>query len=239
MDTDKSKSPWLSRLRERRRLQRQKGSQPAIPQWRLVLWSVLAAFLGLSLIQIVFVYSSHFHDGLNVPIIIASFGATAVLIYGSIEVPLAQPRNVLGGHILSAVLGVCISKLFLSIATFSSEKQYETVQWVAGATSMSLALGLMQLTGTVHPPGGATALIPCVQEDAIRLGWYYIPIIILSAVLMLVVALLINNIERSYPVYWWSPIRPKESPTETVNPSIVSPTTASSSQNTIIDMRPT
>lgn len=161
-----------------------------------------------------------------------------MLIYGSIEVPLAQPRNVLGGHTLSAVLGVCISKLFLSIATFSSEKQYETVQWVAGATSMSLALGLMQLTGTVHPPGGATALIPCVQQDAIRLGWYYIPVIILSAVLMLVVALLINNIERSYPVYWWSPVRANQHPTETVNPSVTNPTTtASSSQNTIIDMR--
>lgn len=73
MDADKSKSSWLSQLRQRRRQRLQRGSQPAIPQWRLVLWSVLAAFLGLSLIQIVFLYSSHFHDELHVPIIIASF----------------------------------------------------------------------------------------------------------------------------------------------------------------------
>ena len=38
--------------------------------------------------------------------IIGSFGASAIMVYGEIESPLAQPRNLIGGHLLSAVIGV-------------------------------------------------------------------------------------------------------------------------------------
>jgi len=63
----------------------------------------------------------------------------------------------------------------------------------------------MLMTNTIHPPGGATALL-AATEPAIRdMGWWFIPLVLLAAVLMLGVALVVNNIQRRYPAYWWTP----------------------------------
>lgn len=61
----------------------------------------------------------------------------------------------------------------------------------------------MVLTNTSHPPAGATALL--AATIAKNVGWFLMPVVILETVLMLAVALLINNIQRRYPVYWWTP----------------------------------
>jgi CBS domain-containing membrane protein len=82
--------------------------------------------------------------------LIGSFAATAVLVYGAPEAPLSQPRNVVGGHMLSAFIGLCIYKL--SVA-------WSFGYWLAAPLSVSLAIVAMQLTKTLHPPGGATAMI--------------------------------------------------------------------------------
>lgn len=63
----------------------------------------------------------------------------------------------------------------------------------------------MQMTATTHPPAGATALLAAVNDEVIAIGWYYLPVILLSSALVLVSALLINNIQRRYPVYWFEP----------------------------------
>lgn len=63
----------------------------------------------------------------------------------------------------------------------------------------------MVLTKTVHPPAGATALLAVVSNESLPLGWLLVPVILLGSVLMLIVALLINNIQRQFPQYWWSP----------------------------------
>jgi CBS-domain-containing membrane protein len=80
------------------------------------------------------------------PLLIGSFGASAVLLFGAAESPLAQPRNLLGGHLLSAGVAVAI-----------------VAMGTTGMYAVSLAVGisifLMYLTRTIHPPGGATALI--------------------------------------------------------------------------------
>ncbi|OBZ84631.1 hypothetical protein A0J61_07321 [Choanephora cucurbitarum] len=173
--------------------------------WRIYLWSFLAAWIGIAVLEIVFAYGPSFTEH-QAPIIIASFGATAVLVYGVIDSPLAQPRNVIGGHIVGALSGAIISQLFLGIKqTWESESQRLAVQWVGGATAMALSLNIMQITKTVHPPGGATALIAVVTPSIIQIRWFYIGIVALSSVLQVVVACLINNIERKYPLYWWTP----------------------------------
>ena len=61
----------------------------------------------------------------------------------------------------------------------------------------ALALVAMAVTATTHPPAGATALLASTEDGIIRLGWYYIPVIILSSVLVLCVALLVNNMQVS------------------------------------------
>lgn len=70
---------------------------------------------------------------------------------------------------------------------------------------MGVASAFMGLTKTVHPPAGATALL-CSAEPAItELGWLFLPLILLGTTLLLVVACVLNNIQRQFPIYWWTP----------------------------------
>ena len=66
----------------------------------------------------------------------------------------------------------------------------------------------MQMTGTTHPPAGATALLPALDDAVWDLSWYYLPVVLLSSMLVLVSALLVNNVQRRYPMYWFSPAEP-------------------------------
>lgn len=117
----------------------------------------------------------------------------------SIESPLAQPRNAILGQLIAAVTGVSVARLFSLSSTFHD------IQWVAGALACASATALMALTKTVHPPAGATALLAVVDDRLRAMGWLFIPLVLLSCALMLGVALLLNNIERQFPVYWWTP----------------------------------
>ena len=63
----------------------------------------------------------------------------------------------------------------------------------------------MALLGMIHPPAGATALIAVVDDKAVEMGWYLLPVMMLGSVLMLCVALLVNNVQRRFPAYWWTP----------------------------------
>ena len=79
--------------------------------------------------------------------------------------------------------------------------------WLAAALAVSVSIFLMHLTRTLHPPGGATALIAVIGSSKIHaLGYMYALIPVTSgAIIMLFVALIINNIpsKRQYPKFWW------------------------------------
>ena len=156
-----------------------------------VAWSWLGAFLGISLVGLV---GAAFVDRLGQGLLIGSFGATAVLVYGAVRSPLAQPRNVLGGHVISALIGVCAFQLL------------GHAPWLASAAAVSTAIAAMHLTRTLHPPGGATALIAVIGGDAVHgLGYMYaLAPVGLGAVMLLAVAVLVNNIpkNRRYPEFW-------------------------------------
>jgi CBS-domain-containing membrane protein len=78
--------------------------------------------------------------------------------------------------------------------------------WVAAAFAVSLAIVAMLATKTLHPPGGATALIAVIGGDKVHnLGFLYAIIPAgAGAVVLLIVALLVNNLNRNrkYPEYW-------------------------------------
>lgn len=127
-------------------------------------------------------------------LMIGSLGASAVLVYGAPRSPLAQPRNLVGGHMLSALVGVLCFKLLNAYPGF------------AEATAVATAIALMHLTRTLHPPGGATALIAVIgSEELHALGYLYVLAPAgLGAVILLLVGLLVNNASanRSYPEFW-------------------------------------
>lgn len=155
---------------------------------RELFWSFLGSFIGIG--TIAFIQSFYLSNLENI-FLIGSFGATAVLIFGEIQSPLAQPRNLLGGHFISAVIGVTTYKIFPDILWFSTP------------LAVSLSIIAMQFTKTMHPPGGATALIAVIGTDTIKsLGYLYVVLPVLSGVLILLfVALIFNNItnDRKYP----------------------------------------
>src|SRR5436190_24018368 len=71
------------------------------------LWTFIGSFIGIGLIGLL--HSEHF-TGIDNLFLIGSFGATSVLIFGVINSPLAQPRNLIGGHMISALIGVSVHK---------------------------------------------------------------------------------------------------------------------------------
>jgi HPP family len=177
------------------------SSRPSAHPVAVWAWSFLGAFLGVALIEAVYLHLPRL-DEKHVPIVIASFGAAAILEYNTIESPLAQPRNLLLGHFLSALIGICITKLFQLLP----ESDFNKLRWLAGALSVGASSVIMSMTKTVHPPAGATALLAATDAGITDLGWWLLALIVLGSALMLTSALIINNIMRQFPMYWWTPV---------------------------------
>jgi CBS domain-containing membrane protein len=153
-----------------------------------ILWTFLGGFFGIGIIG--FISSKYFSLNDNL-FLIGSFGASAVLVYGATNSPLAQPRNLVGGHLVSAIVGVTMHKLIPGEI------------WLSSALAVSTAIVMMQITKTIHPPGGATALIANIGSEKIKaLGFMYVISPVFTGVLiLLIVALIFNNIpkNRFYP----------------------------------------
>ena len=165
-------------------------SPPSVGVSELI-WSWLGSVLGIGICGYL---STQYFEPRDLTLLIGSFGASAVLVYGAIKSPLAQPRNLIGGHIVSGLTGVACYHLFGSTV------------WLAAAMAVSLAIVVMLATKTLHPPGGATALIAVIGGTKIHnLGFLYALIPAgTGAVILLVIALLVNNLSKSrkYPEYW-------------------------------------
>ncbi|KAH7390943.1 HPP family-domain-containing protein [Phaeosphaeria sp. MPI-PUGE-AT-0046c] len=179
-------------------------SMPPSPSWMVCVYGFIGAFCGLSTIIAIFAHTDYFTIRL-VPPIVASFGASAILCYGAIDVPLAQPRSLVFGHFLSGLTGVIIATIFQFNLT---DDPFPRLQWLAASLATAIALVVMHLTKTTHPPAGATALLPCIDQHIWALRWYYLPVLLLSAAIVLVTALMVNNIQRQYPKFWVAQIPP-------------------------------
>ncbi len=157
-----------------------------------VAWSWLGAFVGIALVGLL---QGMFLDEFGQGLLIGSFGATAVLVYGAIRSPLAQPRNVLGGHVISALIGVLSYQLVGDIV------------WLAAALAVSTAIAVMHMTKTLHPPGGATALIAVIGGEPVhKLSYFYAFVPVgLGAIILIIVAVFLNNFakNRRYPEFWF------------------------------------
>ncbi|SNS24125.1 HPP family protein [Pseudomonas segetis] len=147
--------------------------------------SCLGAFCGLSFTA----WFCHSVLGQASLWLIAPMGASAVLLFAVPSSPLAQPWSILGGCIVSALVGV------------SCARWLGHAGWVAGLAG-GLAIGVMFALRCLHPPGGAVALSAVLAgEPVARLGYHFVVFpVAINAAMMLLIALLFNNLlKRRYP----------------------------------------
>ncbi len=154
---------------------------PPKPAIKAVMLAWLGGFLAIAAVAIM-------TDVFAVALVLGSFGASCVLVFGYPDVPFSQPRNVVIGHVISSSVGL----LFLTV--FGPH-------WWAMALSVGTAIAAMMLTRTVHPPAGSNPVIVFLTLPA----WDFVlfPTLI-GAVIVTVVALFYNNLTResNYPKYW-------------------------------------
>lgn len=93
------------------------------------------------------------------PLLVAPIGASAVLVFAVPASPLAQPRSVLGGNIVSALVGITVALLIPQ-------------PLIAAPLAVGLAIATMMLLGCLHPPGGAVALICVIGGPAVAKAGY-------------------------------------------------------------------
>jgi len=105
-------------------------------------------------------------------LIMASFGASCVLLFALPEAPLAQPKNVIGGHFITALVGLLVAN-FLPISPLII------------ALAVGIAIGLMVLTGTTHPPAGGNPLIILLGIPDVH--WSFLLFPVLSGTILLVI----------------------------------------------------
>jgi CBS-domain-containing membrane protein len=125
---------------------------------------------------------------------VASMGASAVLLFAAPHGALSQPWPVVGGHLISAAVGVTCT-------------QWIAEPMLAAAIAVALSIGLMYGLRCLHPPGGATALFAVMGgEPILALGYDYLFVpVLLNVTVLLIVAVLFNFpfAWRRYPQAWW------------------------------------
>ena len=175
------------------------GKRPPRVSLYEVFASGVLSFLGIGALALLyFIVSKTCTECTEVDVVqlVGSFGASAVLVFAAPKVPLAQPRNLIGGHLISAVVGVsayeCVAKPMNNVA-------------LATPLAVSVSIMLMHLTSTLHPPAGGTTMIAVLGSSRVHdmgLLWVLSPVMT-SAVTLLIIAIIGNALfGRPYPQYW-------------------------------------
>lgn len=161
-----------------------RGDSAALPPrapGKAVALAFLGGFLAIAVIALL-------AQSLHVALVLGSFGASCVLVFGYPDVPFSQPRNVIVGHVLSTVIG-------LAFVHFCGP------HWWSVALAVGSAIAAMMITRTVHPPAGSNPVIVFLMQP----GWDFALFPTLSgAVILVLVALFYHNLTREarWPKYW-------------------------------------
>jgi len=121
--------------------------------------SSLGAVIGIGLVAWV---SYHVVGSVGLPYVVASMGAAAVLLYAAPHSPLTRPWSFVGGHLVSATVGVTCAAWVPDL-------------FLASGLAVGLAIFAMHQLNCLHPPGGAAALVAVIGGDQIQsLGYLYV-----------------------------------------------------------------
>lgn len=147
--------------------------------------SVIASFLSIFAVVINSIYFFP-----NSPILLASMGASIVILFFAPLSPFAQPWSFFCGHLISALVGMTCAL-------------YVTPFWLASSLAVSVSILAMLFLRCLHPPGAATALIPVIGGATfIELGYKFIltPVLI-NVFVMLFMVIIVNRwgLKRDYP----------------------------------------
>ncbi len=155
--------------------------------WRELARTSIAAGVSVFLVGLI---SAWFLDGLAMPLLVMSMGASSILLFGFPGSPLAQPWSFVGGHWVSATIGIACAR-------------WIEHTWLACGMALALSIAAMLMLRCLHPAGGAVTLITIVGGDKIRhLGFEFLWMpLTLNLLVLLVLALIVNNLilKRRYP----------------------------------------
>ncbi|MEW4370156.1 HPP family protein [Paenibacillus kandeliae] len=143
------------------------------------------AFIGGTIAVLILESLSH---SMDMTLLIAPFGASCVLAFAFPDVPLSQPRNIIGGHFITTLCGLIVVHVF------------GNGMW-ALALGVGLGIAAMLLTKTTHPPAGANPII--VITSVSSWSFLFTPVLV-GSVVIVCVALLYNNLfkGKKYPSFW-------------------------------------
>lgn len=177
-DSTRRAVSWIKLLRKL------KGDNVPLPSkhsTKAILLAWLGGFLAISSVTLL-------SNAFSVALVLGSFGASCVLVFGFPEVPFSQPRNVFGGHFLSSLIGLICLTLF-------------GATWWSVSIAVGTAISVMMFTRTTHPPAGSNPVIIYLAKPA----WTFLLFpTAFGAIVLILVALLYNNLSREgkYPKYW-------------------------------------
>ncbi|WP_087023335.1 HPP family protein [Thaumasiovibrio subtropicus] len=125
---------------------------------------------------------------LETPLLIAPFGASCVLLFAAATSPLAQPRNVIGGHVIAAIIGLSMLMIFGDNS-------------IAMVLSVGVAIAAMQGLKVIHPPAGATPLVIFMSHAETTI---LIPALF-GSLLLVIIALAFHRLlyRAAWPVFWF------------------------------------
>ena len=167
--------------------------------WEVAAWTWAGVALTLLCLSALNEVTVRLTDG-EYFIMLGSFGALVTLLFGAPSSPLAQPRNAIGGGILSA--GISVLFYYVSGPAFLGALP----TWIAAALAPATAIALSQRFGVLHPPAGAAALIFITGGPKITdLGWMYLVLpLTVGNIICVLMATAFNNLSRNrqYPLFY-------------------------------------
>ncbi|MHB8167625.1 MAG: HPP family protein [Sulfuricella sp.] len=151
---------------------------------------VVSGLGGILAIFLTTLIAHRYIGGVSLPFMLASMGASTVLLLGAPHSPFSQPWAFAGGHLVSAFIGITCAATIPNV-------------YLAAGLSVGLSISAMYYLRCLHPPGGATALLTVIGDQRIHaLGYHFLFMPVLGNVVVLLgVALVINNLipGRRYP----------------------------------------
>lgn len=158
------------------------GAAPVRPTSAQIIIGLIGGIAGIGAI-------AYLTQLAGVPLLMAPFGATCVLLFAAPGAPLAQPRNVIGGHLVATLVGLAV----MNVAGAGPWQM---------AVGVGLAIALMQVSRAVHPPAGANPIV--VLTAGIQDWSFVLTPVLAGSIILVLIAVLINNTgqQKHWPTYW-------------------------------------